>query len=48
MSEYCVYLKMPSYLRQWFIHQHGGSEPVKLNRFSPESDLLSRTRNDRR
>ena len=39
---------MPSYLRQWFIHQHGGSEPVKLNRFSPESDLLSRTRNDRR
>ena len=40
MSEYCVYLKMPSYLRQWFIHQHGGSEPVKLNRCSPESDLL--------
>ncbi len=40
MSEYCVYLKMPSYLRQWFVHQHGGGEPVKLNRCSPESDLL--------
>ena len=31
---------MPSYLRQWFVHQHGGGEPVKLNRCSPESDLL--------
>ena len=25
MSEYCIYLKMPSYLRQWFIHRHGGN-----------------------
>lgn len=42
MSEYCVYLKMPSYLRQWFIHRHGGNEPVNLIRGSLESKLLMR------
>ena len=42
MSEYCVYLKMPSYLRQWFIHRHGGSNPVNLIRGSIESKLLQR------
>ena len=42
MSEYCVYLKMPSYLRQWFIHRHGGNEPVSLIRGSIESKLLQR------
>lgn len=42
MSEYCVYLKMPSYLRQWFIHRHGGSNPVNLIRGSVESKLLQR------
>ena len=42
MSEYCVYLKMPSYLRQWFIHRHGGSDPVNLIRGSIESKLLQR------
>ena len=42
MSEYCVYLKMPSYLRQWFIHRHGGSHPVNLIRGSIESKLLQR------
>ena len=31
---------MPSYLRQWFIHRHGGSEPVKLIKGSIESKLL--------
>ena len=40
MSEYCVYLKMPSYLRQWFIHRHGGNNPVQLIRGSIESKLL--------
>ena len=40
MSEYQVYIKMPSYLRQWFIHRHGGSEPVKLIKGSIESKLL--------
>ena len=42
MSEYCVYLKMPSYLRQWFVHRHGGSDPVNLIRGSVESKLLQR------
>ena len=43
MSEYCIYLKMPSYLRQWFVHRHGGSEPVQLVRGSAESDLLRKS-----
>ena len=42
MSEYCIYLKMPSYLRQWFVHRHGGSNPVNLIRGSIESKLLQR------
>jgi len=42
MSDYCIYLKMPSYLRQWFIHRHGGGEPVKLIRGSIESKMLKR------
>ena len=42
MSEYCIYLKMPSYLRQWFIHRHGGNHPVNLIRGSIESKLLQR------
>lgn len=33
---------MPSYLRQWFIHRHGGAEPVCLIRGSIESKLLQR------
>lgn len=40
MSQYCIYLKMPSYLRQWFIHRHGGSEPVSLLPKSVESKVL--------
>ncbi len=42
MSEYCIYLKMPSYLRQWFVHRHGGGDPVTLIRGSIESKLLQR------
>jgi hypothetical protein len=33
---------MPSYLRQWFIHRHGGNHPVNLIRGSIESKLLQR------
>lgn len=33
---------MPSYLRQWFIHRHGGGTPVTLIRGSVESKLLQR------
>ena len=42
MSEFCIYLKMPSYLRQWFIHRHGGNDPVTLRRGSIESKMLQR------
>ena len=45
MSEYCVYLKMPSYLRQWFIHRHGGNNPVQLIQGSIESKVLQRVLN---
>ena len=42
MSQYCIYLKMPPYLRQWFIHRHGGNDPVILRRGSIESKMLRR------
>lgn len=42
MSDYCIYLKLPSYLRQWFIHRHSGDEPVTLRRGSIESKMLQR------
>lgn len=31
---------MPSYLRQWFVHRHSGSEPVVLRQGSIESKLI--------
>lgn len=40
MSDYHVYIKLPSYLRQWFIHRHGGNEPVRLTNGCIESKLL--------
>ncbi len=40
--QYLVYIKMPAYLRQWFIHRHGGEEPVCLLRGSIESKLMQR------
>lgn len=40
MSDYLVYIKMPSYLRQWFVHRHSGSEPVVLRQGSIESKLI--------
>ena len=43
MSQICIYLKMPSYLRQWLIHRHGGSEPISLVRGSAESDFLKKS-----
>lgn len=42
MSDICIYLKMPSYLRKWFVHRHGGNEPVTLIRGSIESKMLQR------
>lgn len=40
MSNYCIYLKLAPYLAQWFVHRHGGNEPVRLRRGSPESDIM--------
>ena len=40
MSDFQVYIKMPSYLRQWFIHRHGGVEPVVLRQGSMESKII--------
>lgn len=40
--DFYVYIKLPSYIRQWFIHRHGGKEPVSLRRGSIESKLLQR------
>ena len=35
-----IYLKMEPYLRQWFIHENGGVEPVRLRRGTPESNIF--------
>ena len=39
MSDICIYVKLPTYLRQWFVNLHGG-EPVHLARGSAESDIV--------
>ena len=31
---------MEPYLRQWFIHENGGVEPVRLRRGTPESNIF--------
>lgn len=31
---------MPSYLRQWFIHRHSGTDPVRLKNGSIESKII--------
>lgn len=41
MSQFCIYLKFDEdYIRQWFIHEHGGKQPVQLLRGSVESKIL--------
>ena len=40
MSQICLYIPLDDYLAQWFIHEQGGSVPVKLTRGSIESGLL--------
>lgn len=40
MAEVCIYIVMPSYLREWFVNERGGSEPVKLLRGSVESHIF--------
>lgn len=40
MSGICIYLPLEDYIAQWFIHEQGGSVPVRLTRGSIESKLL--------
>ena len=41
MSNICIYLNnVEPYLKQWFIHEHGGEYPVSLVRGSAESNIL--------
>lgn len=40
MTGMCFYLSLDDYLAQWFIHEHGGNNPVQLKRGSPESDIV--------
>lgn len=41
MSQICIYVPFEeAYIREWFIHDMGGQEPVKLIRGSVESKIL--------
>ncbi len=40
MSEICIYVAMDDYLRQWFVNDCGGSQPVTLQKGSVESKIL--------
>lgn len=41
MLQPLLYLKTDDYLAQWFIHEQGGSQPVRLIKGSIESKLLN-------
>lgn len=40
MENICIYIKLPPYLAQWFVHEQGGETPVHLRRGSVESLIL--------
>lgn len=40
MDRFLIYIPLEDYLAQWFIHEQGGSVPVKLTRGSVESKIL--------
>lgn len=40
MSQFTIKLKLPEYLAEWFVHEHGGTQPVKLIRESAESNII--------
>lgn len=40
MSDYCINLELPTYLRQWIIHENGGEQPVVFPRLSTENKIL--------
>lgn len=37
---YTLKLKVPDYLKWWFVNEHGGNEPVNLIRGSHESNVI--------
>lgn len=37
--DYFIYLQLPDYLAQWFVHESGG-QPCELRRNSAESDIV--------
>lgn len=40
MSDIILYLECEDYLRQWIVHECGGTVPVRLKKGSPESIFL--------
>lgn len=40
MSDICIYIPLEDYIAQWFVHEQGGTVPVRLTRGSVESKLL--------
>lgn len=40
MTGMCFYLTLDDYLAEWFINEHGGNNPVRLKRGSPECDIV--------
>lgn len=40
MSNFLIHLKVPPYLAQYYIHKRGGEVPVKLQRGTPEADVI--------
>ncbi len=40
METKLIYLKLEPYLKDWFIHEHGGKVPVDLKKNSPEMNII--------
>lgn len=40
MSEFTVTIPMPEFLKDFYLHVSGGTEPIRLRRGSPESALI--------
>lgn len=41
-KEYCIHVRLSTYLRQWFLHLYQGQEPIELRRGAPERDIIHR------
>lgn len=40
MSQFTFKIKLPPYLAEWFVHEHGGEQPVRLIKGSAESNIV--------